>query len=31
MTRNGTGLYAQFVKALKAGSIQPWQRDAFEP
>ena len=28
---NGTGLYGQFVKARKAGTIQPWQRDAFIP
>ena len=28
---NGSGLYAQFVKACKAGTIQPWERDAFIP
>lgn len=28
---NGTGVYAQFVKACKAGTIQPWERDAMVP
>ena len=27
----GTGIYAQFVKACKAGTIQPWERDAMIP
>ena len=27
----GGVLYAQFLKALKSGSLQPWERDAWEP
>lgn len=29
--KTDTGLYAQFVKVLAKGSIQPWERDAFAP